>query len=273
MRGAIAVSVALLCTGCSASDAGESAEPRAVPLSQSAAARELRLPRMRAAQVTAVQAGTPITTLRVQVAFDGAFPPDTTVQARSFDAACIDSFVDTAVVRTGNAIVGALVWVEGAGAVTGTPDTAAEYRPTVVVEQCRLLPRLQIAAPGSTIQLVTHDARVESLVVVPSSPSTPIDTIAFNTDGQLVPVRHVTDSTGVIGIYSTRLPWARAFVVTAHPGAAALTDASGAATFTLDKAVTKVTVRAWHPSLGVATGSVNPSTAGAAPTLTLTFRR
>jgi hypothetical protein len=210
--------------------------------------------------------------LHVHVVFSGVLPPDTTVQARSFDPTCTESFVDTAVVSNANSVAGVLVWVEGSGAARN-PSALAEFRPTVVLEQCRITPRVQIAAPGSTIQLVTHDARVESMVVVPASLSTPIDTIAFNTDGQLVPVTHKADSVGVLGIYATRLPWARAFVAIAEPGAAALTDANGTATFALNPSARKLTVRAWHPSLGVVVGSINPSSADSAATLTLTFRR
>lgn len=272
MNARVVVVAVLLLTGCSSAEKQESVEARAVPESQSDDARALRLPRMSPASVATAQAGAAIATLRVQVVFDGPLPPDTTVQARTIDPTCGESFVDTAVVHNGNAIVGALVWVEGTGTVISTAGVA-EFRPSVVLEGCRLQPRVQLAAPGSTIQLVAHDQRVESLVIVPSSPSTPIDTITFITDGQLVPVRHRTDSVGVLGIYATRLPWARAFVAITPVGVSAITDANGAASFTLNRAATKLTIRAWHPSLGVAVESLNPSSAGAAPAVTLTFRR
>jgi hypothetical protein len=272
MRRTAWVSALLLAIACGSSETNELADARAVPMSQSAAARALRLPRMRAAQFsTSAALPTPVA-LTVHVVFSGTLPPDTTVQARSFDAACTESFVDTAVVANGGAVSGVLVWLEGEGVVRGA-TASAEYRPTVALEQCRFTPRVQLAAPGSTIQLVTHDARVESMVVVPASPSTPIDTVHFNTDGQLVPVTHRADSIGVLGIYATRLPWARAFVAIAAPGAAAITDANGAATFAIEPLSKKLTVRAWHPSLGVVIGSITPSNAGSAPTLTLNFRQ
>ena len=248
------------------------AEARAVPLTQSPAARALRLPRMRVARALPATAGTATTVVHVRVVLAGTFPPDTTVQARSADPACGDSFVDTSVVRNGDAIVGALIWIEGAGTVF-TTSADGEHRPTVILEKCRLQPRVQLAAPGSTLQLVMRDTRVEQLVVVPASLATPIDTVSFNADGQLVPVQHRTDSTGVLGVYATRLPWARAFVAIAPVGVTAISDISGTASFTVDRAAKKVSVRAWHPSLGVAAGSLNPSTAGAEASITLTFRR
>ena len=268
------VALAVLLVACSGGNSGGDveAESRAVPLVQSAAARALRLPRMKPAHTAQLVATTPAAMIRVLVAFSGTPPADTTVQARTIDPACGESFVDTAVVHNGTAVAGALVWVEGDANVFGTPGDG-EHRPTVVLEQCRLLPRVQLATPGSTVQLVMHDSRVERLVVVPASISTPIDTIAFNSDGQLVPLRNRADSAGVLGIYSTRLSWARAFIAIAPAGVSAISDANGVASFSVDRRATKVTVRAWHPSLGVVAGSVNPSRAGAEPTITLTFRR
>jgi hypothetical protein len=245
---------------------------RAVPASQSPAARALRLPRMRPANVIRPEAGAAIATLTVRVEVSGPMPADTTVQARSIDAACGDSFVDTAVVHTGTAVAGALVWIEGPGTVFSTLADG-EHRPTVILEQCRLQPRVQLAAPGSTVQLVMHDARGERLVLVPASISTPIDTISFNAEGQLVPVRQRTDSVGVLGIYAVHLPWARAFVAVAPTGVSAISDMTGAAKFSLDRTAGSVSVRAWHPSLGVASGTVSPAKGGAEQTVTLTFHR
>ena len=268
------VALPLLLAACGGGNSGGDveAEPRAVPIVQSAAARALRLPRMKPAHSAPLVATAPGATIRVLVTFAGTPPADTTVQARTIDSACSESFVDTAVVHNGSAVVGALVWVEGDASVFSSTGEG-EHRPTVVLEHCRLLPRVQLATPGSTVQLVMHDARVERLVVVPASISTPIDTIAFNTDGQLVPLRNRADSSGVLGIYSTRLSWARAFIAIAPAGVSAISDANGAASFSVDRRATKVTVRAWHPSLGIVAGSVNPSSAGAEPTITLTFRR
>ena len=274
MRGCLQLPIGLLLVACSAGESAADVEAaaRAAPMTQSPAARSLRLPVMRLVPAVRADAGAAVATVRVRVMFEGQLPADTTVQARSVDPACRETFVDTSVVRNGNAIVGALVWIDGAGAVYSTV-AGGEHRPIVTLEQCRLQPRMQLAAQGSTIQLVMRDARVERLVIVPPSIATPIDTIAFNTDGQLVPIRHRTDSTGVLGIYATRLPWARAFVAIAPTGAVAVTDADGVVSFTVDGSAKKLTVRAWHPSLGVVAGTLNPSALGAETTLTLTYRR
>ena len=274
MRGCLQLPIGLLLVACSAGESAADVEAaaRAAPMTQSPAARSLRLPLMRLVPAVRADAGAAVATVRVRVMFEGQLPADTTVQARSVDPACRETFVDTSVVRNGSAIVGALVWIDGAGAVYSTV-AGGEHRPIVTLEQCRLQPRMQLAAQGSTIQLVMRDARVERLVIVPPSIATPIDTIAFNTDGQLVPIRHRTDSTGVLGIYATRLPWARAFVAIAPTGAVAVTDADGVVSFTVDGSAKKLTVRAWHPSLGVVAGTLNPSALGAETTLTLTYRR
>jgi hypothetical protein len=263
---------AMLLAACSGSGAAEeaAAEPRAVPVVQSEAARALRLPRMRVASVSAGVTGAP---LRVHVVVDGAMPPDTTIQVRNVDAACGESFIDTTVVHSGTSVAGALVWIDASGGAAVTMQPAAEHRPTVVLEGCRLGPRVQVAAPGSTLQLVTRDSRVESLVVVPVSPAAPIDTVSFNTDGQLVPLRQRADSTGVVAIFATRLPWARAFIAVATPGTAGVTDLEGITTFSIASGARKISVRAWHPTLGIATGSITPAGGTTPAELTLTFKR
>lgn len=274
LRDLPAVLVLAACAACGSSqadgdaDGDMEAEARAVPVAQSAAARAFRLPRVRPASVAPGAGGKVI---RVQVVVERALPPDTTVQVRSFDPACGESFVDTAVFRNGASIIGALVWVEGSTPVhAATP--AADRRPTVMLEQCRLQPRLQLAAPGSTMQLATRDARAEALVVVPSSASVPIDTVSFTMDGQLVPVQHRADSSGVLAIYATRLPWARAYIAILPAGVGGITAADGTASFQF-AAGGKAVIRAWHPSLGVAATTINPGALPANAMVTLTYRR
>ena len=253
-------------------DADVELPARAVPMAQSAAARALRLPRMRPAMSRAATPSDQPVVVEVQVLIQGASPRDTAIQARAVNAACDEVFTDTAVVRTGDAVQDAVVWVEGP-ATALTTGAVAEHRPTVRLETCRLLPRVQVAAPGSLLQLVMRDSLSESLVVVPSVAALPVDTVNFMMDGQLVPVRHLADSTGVLAVYATRLPWARAFVAIAPVGAGAVTTAEGRARFTLDARGGKATIRAWHPSLGVVGAKVSLKAGGAAQVVTLTFRR
>jgi hypothetical protein len=262
--------VALAACGSDSVDV-EVEEARAVPMAQSPAARALRLPRMRPQPSrTATPADRPVT-VRVRILLDGSGPPDTTVQARSFDAECGETFVDTAVVRNAGGILDALVWVEGATALI--TDGTVERRPTVQLEACRLRPRLQLAAPGSTILLVMRDSLAESLVIVPSSPLVPVDTVPFTMDGQLVPVQHRADSAGVLAIYASRLPWARSFIAVAPPAASALTDRDGRAQFTVDGRGGTVTIRAWHPSLGIVAKKLTLPAGQSDYELTLTYRR
>jgi hypothetical protein len=263
---------AALMSACGESDVDvEVEEARAVPMSQSPAARALRLPRMRPlASRTAAPADRPVV-VRVRILIDGAGPADTTVQARSFDPACGESFVDTAVVRNADAILDALVWIEGAAALI--TDSGTERRPTVQLDGCRLRPRLQLAAPGSTIMLVMRDSLAESLVIVPSSPLVPVDTVPFLMDGQLVPVQHRADSAGVLAIYAARLPWARSFIAIAPPAASALTDGDGRAQFTVDGRGRSFTIRAWHPSLGIVAKRVELKMGKADYEVTLTYQR
>lgn len=246
-------------------------DARVVADVQSPAARALRLPRMRPLPSREATATDLPVSVRVHVVLSGSAPLDTTVQARSFAGECSESFVDTAVVRNGNSIADAIVWVEGATAFRAL--SVAERRPTVQLDLCRLRPRVQLAAPGSTLMLVMRDSLAQSLVIVPSSASVPVDTVPFTMDGQLIPLQRRADSVGVVAVFATGLPWARAFVAIVPPAAGALSDGAGNAQFTLDGRAAKATLRAWHPSLGQAAATVSFSAAKSAYEVTLTFRR
>ncbi len=243
----------------------------AVVAVQSLSARALRLPRLRPQPSRAALVTDRPVSVRVRVVLAGDAPADTTIQARSFGAGCGESFVDTAVVRNGNAVVDAIVWVEGVAALRTAGVT--EHRPTVQLEGCRLRPRVQLAAPGSTLMLVMRDSLAESLVIVPSSASVMEDTVPFTMDGQLIPVQRLADSAGVLAVFATGLPWARAFVGIAPPGASALSDAAGTALFTVDGRAGEASFHAWHPSLGLAEATVALSASTSAYEVTLTFKR
>lgn len=245
---------------------------RAVPAAQSAAARALRLPRMHPSASRAITPADQPVVVDVHVLANGPTPRDSTIDARAVQPACDGPVSDTLVARTGDALQDVIVWVEGTNAAL-VADAQPERRPAIRMEGCRLLPRLQVAAPRSVLQLVMRDSLSEQLVVVPSAAALPVDTITFLMDGQLVPVRQVADSAGMVAIYATRLPWARAFVAVAAPGAAAITDGSGKVRFTLDGTAGKATIRAWHPSLGVVAQKVTLTPGGAPREITLTFRR
>jgi hypothetical protein len=260
--------IAVACTGSGA----EETDARAIPMSQSKAARALRLPVMRPAPSRGARASEQAAVLRVRVLYTGALPKDTTVQARNFNAGCLETFVDSAVARNGNAVVDAIVWIEGAAAtlITAPRD---DRRPMIVMDGCRLVPRLQVAAPGSTVQLVMRDSLSESFVLVPSSKYAAVDTVVFAFPGQLVPVRSAADSAGVLAVYGAGLPWARAFVAIAPTSGAAVTDADGRAQFALEALGGKAIVRAWHPSMGIVTATVTLTPGTTAHDVTLTFRR
>jgi hypothetical protein len=270
----LAAATMLMCAACSDLQFDNTGvEARAMPAAQSAAGRALRLPRMRPAESRRAAADDRMVTVRVRVLMQGVELRDTAVQARSFNPDCQTTFVDTAVVRHGNAVIDAVVWVEGPTRTLITPGLVVPQRPSVRMQECRLSPRLQVAAPGSTLMMVMGDSLVESLVVVPSSVSAPADTITFLMNGQLVPVRQRADSSGVVGVYSLRLPWARAFVAIAPPASVALSDSGGHAHFTLDGRGTTTIVRAWHPSLGIVSAKVSLRPNQPVQDVTLTFRR
>ena len=269
----MSLGVAALLAACGEPAAELEADVRPVPLSQSDAARALRLPRLRPAPVRTATGADPGVRVLVQVVAEGPRAADVVIPARDVDPACDTALVDSLVVRNGRALVQALVWVEGTTAVLSLAD-AAQHRPRVQLSGCQLQPRLQVAVPGSMLQVLVRDSMRESLVVVPSQSNGAPDTLsAFSMAGQLIPVAHAADSTGVLGVYALRLPWARAYVAVAPPSVAAVSDTSGRASFMLDANGASATIRAWHPAFGVTSAPVVLRPGQRDYTVTLTFRR
>lgn len=272
-----AVPLVALCCGailaaCSGSDGVETEAARALPASHAPASKSIRVPRLHPAEVRAATADDHPLRLDVRVAFSGTLPRDTSIAADAVDPACTAGFVDTLVVHPDSSLAGVLVWVEG-----DTPalivDDRGEHRPLVQLDGCRLRPRVQVAAPGSMLQLATVDSIRESLVVVPSDATRSPDTVHFSMDGQLIPVPHAAERDGVIGVYALRLAWARAFIAVAKPQVAGVTDSAGHTSFVLDGRGRKTILRAWHPTLGTASATVILPAGASDATATLTFRR
>lgn len=268
---AIATVLVATLTGCGNGEGAPGAAAVATVRLQSPSARAMRLPLMRPAPMLSPRAGLRAAAIDVRVRIEGGIPADTVMQSGRYEPSCGATMIDHIVAQRAGALDGALVWIEGTTAVIASGELG-EHRPTVVYQLCELLPRLQLAAPGSTLQLVMRDERADSLVVVSARPSMPVDTISFVTDGQLVPLRQRADSTGVLGIHATRLPWARAYVAVTKPGASAITDVDGRAQFRVDASGTSAVVRAWHPALGVVSATIDPSKGTDTQAVTLTFR-
>ncbi len=269
-RGVCGVLVlSIVASGCGGSDATTDTA-RAFAVSPKVADVQ-RLPVLRLAPTRVAAAGSIGRTIQVRVLIEGRIAGDSLIRTGSVEPACGAHLTDTLVVRSGPAIVGALVWVEGPTAVHA-PSGTPERRATVTLAGCQLQPRVQVAPLGTILQLVMRDPRAESLVIVPAPASAPIDTISFLTDGQLVPLRQRADSVGILAVYASGLPWARAFIAVTPPAVSAVTDVDGTVRFTLDATGRAAILRAWHPALGIVSATINPSTLADNATVTLTFR-
>ena len=275
-RGAVTAALLLLvAAGCGGGDVpGDGgAVPRAMRQAQSAAARALRLPLMVPSPGRVARAGDRATVIDVQLRWAGGALRDSTLPVPpALASACGATAVDTAAALPSGIVTSAIVWIEGPAA-TFVNAPAGEKRLLVRVEGCRLQPSLQMAAPGSTMLLLMRDSFPESLVVVSSSPRQPVDTVAFSMPGQLVPLQHRADSAGVVAVYSTQLPWARAFIVIAPASSRGMPDTEGRVRFTVAGRARFTRIRAWHPRLGSASVEVPLGRSTSPPPVTLTFGR
>ena len=275
---ALCVGIAVAAMSCDGDDKRDAASARTAPtagaaggVAVSSSSRAQPMPQMQLASVMANGASGG-TVVQVRVLFAGFTPTDTIIDAQRLAASCRATFRDTLVAHRGDAVAGVLLWIEGDVPVVPSVAPPAERRPTVRLERCRLQPRMQLAAPGSTVQLLMEDNRIDTLIVVPADGGEHSDTVSFITDGQLVPLRR-NDRPGVISIQAVTMPWARAYVAIAPAGTAAISDADGRASFTLSRQGSAATIRAWHPVLGSSSATLTPLTLQGGGVVTLTFRR
>ena len=275
---ALCVGVAVAAMSCDRDDKPDAAGARTAPtagaaggVAVSSSSRAQPMPQMQLARVMANDASGG-TVVQVRVLFAGFTPTDTIIGPQRLAASCGATFRDTLVAHRGDAVAGVLLWMEGDVPVVPAAAPPVERRPTVRLERCRLQPRMQLAVPGSTVQLLMEDKRTDTLIVVPAAGGGHSDTVSFITDGQLVPLRR-SDRPGVIGIHAVTMPWARAYVAIAPAGTAAISDADGRASFTLSRQGRAATIRAWHPVLGSSSATLTPLTLQGGGVVTLTFRR
>ena len=140
-----------------------------------------------------------------------------------------------------------MVWL--VGVATGPRDDAPR-RVRILLDGCRLEPRVQRVAAGGTVMLTSRDAmmtRLQFLDVGRVSASR--GTVLFNDAGQVVPTSDAAKVPGLVQIRDDLHPWVRAYLaVTPHPFVA-VTAADGA--FRFDNLPPgRYTLVVWHERFG-----------------------
>ena len=175
----------------------------------------------------------------------GGEPVDTSI-APAQDPDICRPFTERLVSSVDGGVGGAVVWLEG---VTEGPADDAPRRAPLVLDRCRLEPRLQRVAVGGTVMINGRDAIFARLHFVAAGQSTPLTTVFLSDVGQVVPVSAATASPGLVRISDDRHPWVRAWLVVSPHPYVAITGPDGR--FSFDRVPAgRYALVAWHERLG-----------------------
>jgi hypothetical protein len=176
----------------------------------------------------------------------GAAPRDTSI-APTHDLAVCRPFTESVVPSRDGGVGNSVVWLVG---VESGPADDAPRRVRVMLDGCRLDPRVQRVAAGGTVMLTSRDNMMTRLQFVDvGGVSASRGTVLFSDAGQVVPTSDAAQMPGLVQIRDDLHPWIRAYLaVTPHPFVA-VTAADGR--FRFDNVPPgSYTLVTWHERLG-----------------------
>lgn len=177
----------------------------------------------------------------------GGEPRDTSI-APTHDLSVCRPFTQSLVPSRDGGVGNSVVWL--VGVATGPRDDAPR-RVRVMLDGCRLDPRVQRVAAGGTVMITSRDAMMTRLQFIDvGGVSASRGTVLFNDAGQVVPTSDAAKSPGLVQIRDDLHPWVRAYLaVTPHPFVA-ITAADGQ--FRFDNVPPgSYTLVVWHERFGV----------------------
>ncbi len=168
-------------------------------------------------------------------------------------------------VGSGGVLREAIVWLTDIRTGKGFP---IERRFDLVNENCLLSPRVQPVFAGGTINVGSNDAVMHHnrFINVATGESEAI--APFNDKGEIIPFDRLLTKTAQYEVVCDVHKWTHGWLLVLDHPYYAQTGANGS--FSLEGIPAgNYRIRAWHPSFGIADGSVTV-TAGSASTVTLT---
>ncbi len=201
------------------------------------------------------------------VRFDGTPPGDTAFIVPADQNGCGKPLVVQLLARSNGAVAGSVVWLTDVRRGRSLPQ---DRRFQLTNDNCAWDPQVQAAMAGGTLNVVNYDPLAERAYATNLASGDTVAVAPFTDDGQVIPYDKLLSKSGVYEFSVESRPMSRAWVVVLDQPYFAVTDARGS--FIIDGVPPGLHhIRAWHPMLGVADGTVTVAPDGAA-TVDLRFR-
>lgn len=169
-------------------------------------------------------------------------PADSVVHPTSDTEVCGGALRDASLDREDGTLGGVVVWLEGISAGKALPLVR---RYDVTHHRCMLVPRVQAAVAGGTLNVRSVDRATHRTRITRAGDLDPLAIVTQTEDGQVVPVEAVLAHPAAIELTCGSHPWTRAFVAVFDHPYFDVTTRSGA--FELDSVPPGTyTLKVWH---------------------------
>jgi hypothetical protein len=186
------------------------------------------------------------------VEIDGSPPPDSIIRPTVDVPVCGAGFMRRGVERRGNLAVGVVVWIDG---IRSGKTLPLERRFEITTDRCVVVPELQTAIAGGTLNVRSLDAVEHRTRIVRSESGEAVATIRETDEGQVVPNERVLARPGILEISCEVHPWTQAWIAAFDHPYFASTGADGR--FVMDSVPPgRYQLRTWHPRLGTTVDSI-----------------
>ncbi|HXB24436.1 MAG TPA: carboxypeptidase regulatory-like domain-containing protein [Gemmatimonadaceae bacterium] len=200
------------------------------------------------------------------VTFSGPTPQDSITHVTTDADVCGATLVDVSIRTRGPRLAGAIVWLSGITA--GKPMPYAK-RFDLMTQGCRLIPRVQTAVVGGTVNVRNADATTHRTRFAREGEE--IVTVPETEDGQIVPAESVLTTAGLVEVTCVVHPWTRGWIAAFDQPYFTTTNEDGQ--FTIDSIPPgRYRLTTWHERFGMVTDSVTVSK-GVTTSIMTTFRR
>lgn len=190
--------------------------------------------------------------VRGVVQLDGPPPADSVIRPTSDQIVCGMELTRRGIERRGAQAAGVIVWIDG---IRSGKPMPLERRFEITNDRCLLVPEVQTAVVGGTLNVRSLDRVEHRTRIVHRDGSELLATIRETDEGQVVPNERVLARPGILELSCEVHGWTHGWIaVFDHPYFA---TSGGDGAFAMDSVPPgRYRIRAWHPRLGRVEDSV-----------------